>query len=404
MSARSDSLNPAGEPANPESPDKEPPDKEPPDEDPTDKESSDKASTDKEPPRKDSTDKGSTDEGSLGKDSTGEEATGAESTDPEPANEKPTDAKFPTPQKTRVRDWLLMIALLIIVVIIVSTQITWQELVDTIVNGNPVWLLAALVIATLVWLGAALPLVAFAPIRVPLKDAVDVQIASSFAGAVAPSGWAEVAITLRYLVVAGQSMTSAISTLALINIAQVLPSALLVVVALIFAGVSPDITLDVHQLYLVIAAIALVLIVIFVVPPLRRWVLKTVTEVWEKFYPQLLWVLHHPKRLAIGFAGSILQTLSFIGALWASLMAFGGSINFIILGAAFLIANTLGSVLPVPGGVGSKEAALVGTLHVAGVPLEIALSATVAYRLATYYLLMIPGYFGLVHMQAKKLI
>lgn len=319
-------------------------------------------------------------------------------------NGKADPPGFPTPQRARVRDWALMIALLIIVIVVVSTQITWEELFSTVTNGNPVWLLIALGISTLMWLGAALPLVAFAPIKVPLKDAVDVQIASSFAGAVAPSGWAEVAITLRYLYVAGESLTSAVSTLALINIAQVLPSTLLVIVALMFAGTSPDITLDVNQLYVVIIAIAVVLLVMFVVPPVRRWVLKTLKEVWEKFYPQLKWVLRHPKRLALGFAGSILQTLSFIGALWASLAAFGGSINFIILGAAFLIANTLGSILPVPGGVGSKEAALVGTLHVAGVPLEIAVSATVAYRLVTYYLLMIPGYFGLVYMQRKQLI
>lgn len=310
----------------------------------------------------------------------------------------------PKARKAKLIDWVLLAAVLIIAIAVVSTQITWDDIGRVVSNGNPVWLLVALACGTLIWLGAALPLVAFAPIRVPLKDAVDVQIASSFAGAIAPSGWGEVAITLRYLVVAGESFTSAVSTLALINIAQVLPSVLMVIVALIFAGLSPDVSVDTAQLGLVTAAIALVLVVGTAIGPLRRWVVDWVKRVWRKFYPQLVWILHRPKRLTLGFTGSLIQTFSFVGALWAALTAFGSGMNFIMLTAAFLIANTLGSILPIPGGIGSKETALIATLHVAGVPLEVAVSASIAYRLATYYLLMVPGYFGLVYMRRKKLI
>ena len=39
----------------------------------------------------------------------------------------------------------------------------------------------------------------------------------------------------------------------------------------------------------------------------------------------------------------------------------------------------------------SKEAAVIATLHVAGIPLEVAVSASLAYLLATYYLLMPPA-------------
>ena len=310
----------------------------------------------------------------------------------------------PKARKAKLIDWVLLVAVLAVAVGVVSTQITWDDIGRVISSGNPVWLLVALACGTLIWLGAALPLVAFAPIRVPLKDAVDVQIASSFAGAVAPSGWGEVAITLRYLVVAGESFTSAVSTLALINIAQVLPSVFMVIVALIFAGLSPDVSVDTAQLGLIVAVITLVLVVGAAIGPVRRWVIAWVKEVWGKFYPQLMWILHRPKRLTLGFAGSLIQTFSFVSALWACLTAFGSGMNFIMLTAAFLIANTLGSVLPIPGGIGSKEAALIATLHVAGVPLEVAVSATLAYRLATYYLLMPPGYLGLVYMRRKELI
>jgi uncharacterized membrane protein YbhN (UPF0104 family) len=59
--------------------------------------------------------------------------------------------------------------------------------------------------------------------------------------------------------------------------------------------------------------------------------------------------------------------------------------------ACFAVASAVARVVPVPLGLGSFEGALTGMLHVAGVPLEAALAATLLLRGFTLWLPMAPG-------------
>ena len=52
----------------------------------------------------------------------------------------------------------------------------------------------------------------------------------------------------------------------------------------------------------------------------------------------------------------------------------------------FLLANALGSAVPTPGGLGAVEAALTFAFTSVGVPPAVALSATLVYRGAFYWL------------------
>lgn len=309
-----------------------------------------------------------------------------------------------TPTKRRVVGFLVMSALLLATLVVLALTVNPTELQQTLGHANPIYLLASASFALLTWLGAALPLVAFSPVAVPLKDAVLVQMASSFAGVLAPSGLAEVAATLRYLTVRHVSMPSAVSTLVLINIAQGGPSILLVIVVLFSAGFSQEVQIDLAQIGSIALWLMLGVALAAAIPPIRRFVWRFVLDVWHKFYPQLVWAIHRPKRLVIALLGSLLQTLSYVGALSFALMAFGQHVPFFTLAAAFLIANTVGSIAPIPGGVGSREAALAATLTVIGVPLVVAVPATVAYRLTTFYGLVPIGYVALLYMQRKQLV
>ena len=52
----------------------------------------------------------------------------------------------------------------------------------------------------------------------------------------------------------------------------------------------------------------------------------------------------------------------------------------------FILANTLGSAVPTPGGLGAIEAALTFAFSSVGVPAAVALSATLLYRICFYWL------------------
>ena len=70
------------------------------------------------------------------------------------------------------------------------------------------------------------------------------------------------------------------------------------------------------------------------------------------------------------------------------------------IGAAYLGASLVGNAAPTPGGLGAVEAALVAALTGFGLESGPAVSAVLTYRLATYWLPTLPGWFVFRWMQA----
>jgi undecaprenyl-diphosphatase len=92
------------------------------------------------------------------------------------------------------------------------------------------------------------------------------------------------------------------------------------------------------------------------------------------------------------FGGSVLITLAYVGALAASVQAFGGGPGVILIAAVYMGAAAIAAAAPSPGGLGAIEAALVAGLTGVGMQAGPAVSAVVLYRLATYWLPVAPGW------------
>jgi uncharacterized protein (TIRG00374 family) len=103
------------------------------------------------------------------------------------------------------------------------------------------------------------------------------------------------------------------------------------------------------------------------------------------------YVLTNPVRQAPALAGASLYWAGNLLALWAGLRAFGVELGL----AALVLAYATGyaaTILPLPaGGAGGVDASMTFALAVVGVPLEAALLGVFAFRLATFWLPLIPG-------------
>jgi len=111
-----------------------------------------------------------------------------------------------------------------------------------------------------------------------------------------------------------------------------------------------------------------------------------------------------PVKLTLLTGGSALITLAYIGGLVASVRAFGGRAGIAEIGAVYLGAAVIAAASPTPGGLGAIEAALVAGLTGIGVPPGPAVSAVLAYRLATYWLPVLPGWLCLRFLQNRQYI
>ena len=103
-------------------------------------------------------------------------------------------------------------------------------------------------------------------------------------------------------------------------------------------------------------------------------------------------VARNPGKMTMLFGGSALITLAYIGALAASVEAFGGGPGIVVVGAVYLAAAAVADASPTPGGLGAMEAALIAGLTGVGLAVGPAVSAVLMFRLATFWLPVAPGW------------
>ena len=63
--------------------------------------------------------------------------------------------------------------------------------------------------------------------------------------------------------------------------------------------------------------------------------------------------------------------------------------------------GTLGSLLPLPGGIGGVEGGLIGAFAAFGVPAGTALVGVLAYRAISFWLPTLPGIVGYLKLRSK---
>ena len=90
-----------------------------------------------------------------------------------------------------------------------------------------------------------------------------------------------------------------------------------------------------------------------------------------------------------------------LGVLAACVKAFGGDLSLPLVAVVYLAGATIGQAAPTPGGLGAVEAALSAGLTAAGLDGGIAVSAVLMYRLVTFWLPTVPGYWCFTWLTRK---
>jgi glycosyltransferase 2 family protein len=109
-----------------------------------------------------------------------------------------------------------------------------------------------------------------------------------------------------------------------------------------------------------------------------------------------------PVKMGLLFGGSALIALFYVAALATSIEALGAGLGLILIGAVYLGAAALAAAAPTPGRRGAIEAALVAGLTGVGMQAGPAVSAVVLYRLARYWLPILPGWLSWRFLQRRE--
>ncbi|WP_431914324.1 lysylphosphatidylglycerol synthase transmembrane domain-containing protein [Nonomuraea jabiensis] len=286
---------------------------------------------------------------------------------------------------------------------IVLSQLSRVDIYRVVTTANWAWSGVALVASFVSFVAAALMLRGFVPEPLPLWRTVLVQFASSFVKLVAPAAVGGVAINTRYLQKRGIPPASAVASVGASQLIMlVFHIALLLLFAYITGSTQTTSFTPSRGLVVVLLAVAVLVVVVLGVPPLRRLVTSRMRKLFSNVLPRLLDVLQSPRKMVEACTGTLMITLAFVLCLDACVAAFGGSLSFTAVAVVYLTANAIGSAAPTPGGLGAVELALAGGLTVAGVPAELATSAVLLHRLLTFWLPVLPGWAAFTYLQRHE--
>jgi uncharacterized protein (TIRG00374 family) len=109
--------------------------------------------------------------------------------------------------------------------------------------------------------------------------------------------------------------------------------------------------------------------------------------------------LDHVRRNDPALAGALVFWLCNIGTLWASFHAFGHAPSIWVIAMGFWV-GMLGNLLPLPGGVGGVDGAMIGAFTAFGVDFGLATVAVLVYRAFAFWLPTIPGL--IAYFQLRK--
>ena len=290
--------------------------------------------------------------------------------------------------------------------VLLASQLSQVSILDELRRADPLWLLAAAAGSTLTYLGAALALLAFVPTALPLIRTTLVQLSTAWLTLVTPPTVGHVGLNIRYLQRSGLTVGSAAASVAVSQVTTVAVTVLLLLAVGWLSGVPTSGFSLVPSGEVLVILLGAVVVVggVIAIAPVRQMLRRRLDPLVRQSLPQLLAAVTEPRRLVTAVGGILLMNAGYAVALEASLRAFGVSLALPTVVVVYLIASTVGSVAPTPGGLGAVEAALVGGLTATGVPVSSALTAVLAFRAVTFWLPAPVGWVAFVRLQRRRLI
>jgi uncharacterized membrane protein YbhN (UPF0104 family) len=320
-------------------------------------------------------------------------------------------AQAPAPQSAPVR--LERVRLRTLVTVTAATlavyfllgQLASVDLLVVVTSADWRWLVAAVVLSALTYGAAGLALSGWVAEPLRFGRTMLVQVAASFVTLVAPAAVGGLALNARYLQRAGVPPARAVASVGVSQAVGLVVHVLLLALCVFITGTSRRPAFSVPGwAWAVVGAVAAVACV-FVVLPWGRAVLRSrVQPLVTETLPRLLEVLQRPRKLAEGLGGTILLSVAYVLCLWAAVHAFGGSLDIPTVAIVYLAGSALGSAAPTPGGLGAVEAALAAGLTAAGLPSMTAVSAVLLFRLVTFWIPVLPGWFAFTALQRREAI
>lgn len=308
-----------------------------------------------------------------------------------------------TPRLRSFLRWLPGTLILAALFWLALRDVEWRRFSDIVRRSEPAWLLVATVLQLGTYLCAAGVLhrgIAASDVRRPILSLVPMGLAKLFIDQVVPTGGlGGTLLVVRAL--ERRAVPRGVATAAVVvnMLAFYAAYAIAVLAALGFLWIGhtfhPWISILVTLFAIYATAMPVLILWLVYGGPRRRpgWLhrVKGLDAALRAIEEAPASTLRHPvlfvESIALQLGIVLLDALT----LDALLRATGNPTSFGIVYVSFLLASIVSTLSLLPGGVGTFEAGSVASLHFFGLPLEVALTATLLVRGFTLWLPLVPG-------------
>jgi undecaprenyl-diphosphatase len=309
-------------------------------------------------------------------------------------------------QRIKWRTVLIFVSLAIAFYVLIPQLADVSGVWSKLKSADWTWALYALGASALTYVGATLTVTGAVPARIPFFSTFGTQLAGSFVNRIIPARVGGIATNVRFLQKQGIDLAVASSSVGLQQLSGLLVHVTLSIVFLLWAGRSGVEAFDFlpsGQTVLIGLTVILALSgLLFLLPAGRGVLRKRVVPILRRAGEGIGEVVRRPLKLAELLGGSVFLTLSYIAALVFSVYAFGSpGVSVASIGVVFLVGSAISSVAPTPGGIGAVEAALIAGLTAVGLDRDVAVPAVFLYRIATFWLPILPGWIAFAVLQRR---
>jgi uncharacterized protein (TIRG00374 family) len=294
---------------------------------------------------------------------------------------------------------LLSVVALIAAAYILIDQFAQVDVFGLFRSANYAWVLVAAVMSLITYIGSAMSLTGFVVEKLSAQRTFLAQFAASFAALVSPPTLGTVAVNGRYLQKSGLPPAAAGAAVAVSQVVAFIIHIGLLFIAGIATGTDVQKSFDPPpQLITGVAIVVGLLAIILPLPKVRKYLVKIARPRLEEVIPRLITVTSQPAKLATGIGGILILNVAFCITLIACVWAFDGGGTVAAISLVYLAGSTLGQAAPTPGGIGAVEAVMTAGLVAVGIDPGIALSSVLLYRLLTFWIPTIPGWFAFQYL------
>lgn len=301
---------------------------------------------------------------------------------------------------------------------LIVTLLNASKSASVIAHAQVGWVVVAAVVSTLTFVGSAVSVLGTVTDPLPFFPLVMLELSNTFT-ALTVSG-AVTAARVRFFQRQGMDPAVAISSGMLVGTASWIAKGIMLAISIPLAASTINVqriikTAGLESVHVNTGVVLAVLVVILVLVGLMVFVVVKVPKSRKAFDEKVVPHVHElrdhlkelarsPRKLVELLAGQVVAQLVTALALGAGLAAFHQHLSVAACIVVVTFGGMIGSVSPVPGGMGVVEAGMTLCLKACGIPVSDAVAAVFIQRLFTGYLPPVGGWFAMMWMRQRELL